>query len=167
MLTQTRVAQARTGRSNWTALPFGKHQGKTLPEVLFHDPDWFFWAAEKEFLSGRLRTEAEMLFYRATNIKIPGNPDAQLEAEYDIDPTVNRLSGLRIVTKQSSLYAGSSHVRRSDRIDMSAPRRLSSYDKKGNRIFLRACKHCLFGDRDLRLTRQDCEDFFSDPHRFV
>ena len=138
-----------------------------MPEVIFCDPDWFFWAIDEDFLYGRVRSEAEILFYRARNIKIPGNPDAQLEAQYDIDPSTNRFSGLRIVPKNQPVHAGSSHVRRSDRIDMSAPRRLSSYDKKGNRIFLKACKHCLFGDRDLRLTRQECEEYFSDPDNFL
>jgi len=28
----------------WSTLPFGKHKGKTLPQIVFADPDWFFWA---------------------------------------------------------------------------------------------------------------------------
>jgi hypothetical protein len=28
----------------WSVLDFGKHKGRTLPWVMFHDPDWFFWA---------------------------------------------------------------------------------------------------------------------------
>jgi len=28
----------------WTELPFGKYVGMTLPQVLFTDPGWFFWA---------------------------------------------------------------------------------------------------------------------------
>jgi uncharacterized protein (DUF3820 family) len=26
----------------WTPMKFGKYQGKTLPEIIFADPDWFF-----------------------------------------------------------------------------------------------------------------------------
>jgi hypothetical protein len=30
----------------WSTLNFGKHAGKTLPQIVFADPDWFFWAIE-------------------------------------------------------------------------------------------------------------------------
>jgi hypothetical protein len=34
----------------WAILTFGKHAGKTLPEVFLEDPGWFFIAnAEGEF----------------------------------------------------------------------------------------------------------------------
>ncbi len=43
----------------WTELPFGKHKGKTLPQVVFSDPDWFYWAVEKNiFKSKDLKKEA-------------------------------------------------------------------------------------------------------------
>jgi hypothetical protein len=28
----------------FSELPFGKYTGLTLPQVLFMDPGWFFWA---------------------------------------------------------------------------------------------------------------------------
>lgn len=31
---------------SWTALEFGRHTGRSLPQVMFADPDWFFWAVE-------------------------------------------------------------------------------------------------------------------------
>ena len=27
----------------WSAVPFGKYKGKTFPEIIVRDPDWFFW----------------------------------------------------------------------------------------------------------------------------
>jgi hypothetical protein len=27
----------------WSKLYFGKHVGKSLPQILFYDPDYFFW----------------------------------------------------------------------------------------------------------------------------
>ena len=32
----------------WTTLNFSRHVGKTLPQILFSDPDWFFWAMDKQ-----------------------------------------------------------------------------------------------------------------------
>jgi len=31
----------------WSTLKSGKYEGKTLPQVLFKDPDYFFWAIEE------------------------------------------------------------------------------------------------------------------------
>jgi hypothetical protein len=54
----------------WSILRFGKHAGKTLPQVLLLDTDWFFWMAPK--LYGRLGEEAKDLDRKARGIKIPG-----------------------------------------------------------------------------------------------
>jgi hypothetical protein len=32
----------------WIDLWFEKHKGKTLPQVMFTDPGWFFWARDEE-----------------------------------------------------------------------------------------------------------------------
>jgi hypothetical protein len=44
---------------SWTTVNFGKYTGKTLPQIVLADPNYFFWLAEK--LYGRLMTEAELL----------------------------------------------------------------------------------------------------------
>jgi hypothetical protein len=43
----------------WTTIPFGKHQGKTLPQIVIDDPDWFFWILPR--LYGQLKIEADDL----------------------------------------------------------------------------------------------------------
>jgi hypothetical protein len=40
-------------------MPFGKYKGKTFPEIIVRDPDWFFWVLPK--LYGKLREEAQEL----------------------------------------------------------------------------------------------------------
>ena len=32
---------------NWTIVNFGKYKGKTLPQIMFIDPDWFFYLMEQ------------------------------------------------------------------------------------------------------------------------
>jgi len=49
----------------WTTVPFGKHQGKTLPQIVIDDPDWFFWILPEVY--GPLKFEAD----EACKIKIP------------------------------------------------------------------------------------------------
>lgn len=56
----------------WRILPFGKYKGKTLPQIVFADPDWFFWVVAVGFKSGALAVEAEKIRHRATHIRIPG-----------------------------------------------------------------------------------------------
>ena len=45
----------------WSVVTFGEHKGETLPQVIFSDPDWFFWAMAKgeSFHWGKLKQEAE------------------------------------------------------------------------------------------------------------
>ena len=64
----------------WSVVPFGKHKGKTFPEIILQDPDWFFWALPK--LYGKLADEAEELARRARTIKIPNSRRKRLEVEY-------------------------------------------------------------------------------------
>ena len=58
---------------NWTPLWFGKFKGKTLPQVLFSDPNWFFWAIEQDLFVGQgvIEEEAQDLCYKSRNIRIP------------------------------------------------------------------------------------------------
>src|SRR5450759_2541978 len=37
----------------WSVINFGTHKGKTLPQVLFSDPVWFFWAIEEGVFQNR------------------------------------------------------------------------------------------------------------------
>ena len=65
----------------YTPLMFGKFKGKTLPQVVFVDPDYFFWLHGKNILHGRLRQEADEIYGKATAIRLlqPG-----LVAEYSL-----------------------------------------------------------------------------------
>src|SRR2546429_568840 len=55
----------------WTTLNFGKHSGRSLPEIILCDADWFFWAVANSVFQGRLSREAKELMSRATAIVIP------------------------------------------------------------------------------------------------
>jgi hypothetical protein len=51
---------------HWTTVPFGRYKGKTLPEIIVQDLDWFFWALPK--LYGRLADEAQDLARKVRGI---------------------------------------------------------------------------------------------------
>ena len=48
---------------SWSVVPFGKYEGKTFPEILVRDADWFFWVVPH--LYGKLAEEAEELARKA------------------------------------------------------------------------------------------------------
>jgi hypothetical protein len=56
---------------------------------------------------------------------------------------------------------------REDRLDLSVPRRLKSYDKLGSRLLIRQFKEYFFDRKATRLTKQKCEAFFSDKSNFI
>src|SRR5947209_7906271 len=114
----------------WTDLNFGKHAGKSLPQVLFADPDWFFWAVDNGVFAKRpaLAREAAILNTRARNIKIP-RPDAGIMiVEYVVHPPTGKFSHFSLVPREREPHDGSSPTFRSHVIDMSVPRKIAQYD---------------------------------------
>src|SRR3954469_13070981 len=54
---------------SWSEMPFGKYVGKTLPQILLQDLDYFNWVQPK--LYGPLASEARDLRRKATSIRVP------------------------------------------------------------------------------------------------
>lgn len=62
---------------NWSTVPFGKYQGKTLPQVILHDPDYFYWCVgNRIFESPALKEQAAEIADKASRIKSP-KPDPE------------------------------------------------------------------------------------------
>ncbi len=151
----------------WTELSFGKHEGKTLPQVLFADPDWFFWAFEEGVLQKNgFKAEADALHRKATRIRIPPTGPEELVAEYLVH-VGGKFGALDIVPRSRPLHEGSSPAFRSDFIDLSVPRRIAKYDKRGCKMLVDSVKFHLFGNAKTKMTRQRCEAFFDDASNFV
>src|SRR3954447_7787004 len=109
----------------------GEHAGKTLPEILFTDPDWFFDALENgkfQRYQEELVEEARDLAKKARNIKIrEENPDDWI-VEYYREGGFTRFN---IVEADRAPHRGQSVVRYSKNIDMSMLRSVKKYGKLG------------------------------------
>lgn len=154
----------------WTQVSFGKHEGATLPQIIFKDPDWFFWAMEKGALTkggGMLAAEAREVDRKARNIRIPNPTNEPHVAEYVIHQPTGKFGKLDIVPSAQPLHQGGSPAFRQDRIDMSVPRSVSNYDKTGFKILVADLKHHLFGSAKVRLTKARVEEFFENDANFV
>ncbi len=151
---------------NWTIVTFGKYKGNTLPQIVIKDPDWFFFAFEKQFFKGDLKSEAELINDRARRIRIPHEGSTKLVAEYIVHPSTNKLADLQFVPEDRPMHAGSSRSFRRDHIDLSAARSFSAYDKSGGKILVQKMKQLLFRDPAYRLTRKRCEELFDNDQNF-
>jgi hypothetical protein len=70
-------------------VPFGKYKGKSFPEIIVRDPDWFFWALPK--LYGKLAEEAQELARKARAIRPPRRGRKRLEVAYEFGSQVLRV----------------------------------------------------------------------------
>jgi hypothetical protein len=152
----------------WSTVPFGKHKGKTLPQIIFTDPDWFFWAIEENvLLKEPLRREAKIIDTRARVIRIPNNTAGNLEVEYLVHPPTGKFGNMEIVPTSQPLHRGSSPAFRKDVIDLSVPRNIAPYDKFGCKTLVSSAKYVLFGNASTRMTKERCETFFDNPVNFA
>jgi len=150
----------------WSIVKFGKHLGKTLPQIVFSDPDWFFWAIEEDVFKGSLSGEAKVIYVRARAIRIPNNNTGDLVAEYFVHPPTGRFYHMEIVPVSQPRHEGSSPSFRSDVIDLSVPRQIASYDKLGCRSLLSSVKDVLFGSKSARMTQERCGAYFDESTNF-
>ena len=94
-------AGGRIEEMRWTRVPFGRHKGKTLPEIIVRDLDWFFWALPN--LYGRLAYEAQELARKVRAIKVPKSDKGKLEVEYQYESD-ERFCGFSFVRADSRQY---------------------------------------------------------------
>lgn len=150
----------------WSIVNFGRYKGKTLPQILFSDPDWFFNAVEKDFFKDALKSEAQDLLHKAKNIKIPNNEDGGQIVEYVVHQPTGKFSHFNVVSADTPEHEGSSPTFRKPVIDMSVCRSRADYDKWGNKLLIGCIKDYIFGNKDIVLTKKRCGEFFDDPTNF-
>jgi len=146
----------------WTPMTFGRYEGKTLPTIMFRDPDWAFWAIEQDCFDYSFRSEVAEMNRRARCIRLPEAADAAVA----IYTTENgKFAGLQIVPTTIVLDGGSPvHIGR--HIDLSFPRFLCEYDKGGGRILIRDLKCYLFHNPHFRMTEARAGAFFDNDANF-
>jgi hypothetical protein len=151
---------------HWTTVNFGKHAGKTLPEIILADVDWFFWAINKgDVLQGKLGKEAVVLVKRVRAIKIPKPNPKHWQVEYSYDDT-GGFSGFCFVKANIPLYYGSRSIRLAPHLDLSYAQGRKKYDKRGCRNLRRDFRRHYFG-KHTRLTKWRCKEFFSNKDNFL
>ena len=155
----------KSGEKVWTEVYFGRHKGKTLPQIILSDPDWFFWAVSNNVFKGPLARQAEDLERKATAIKIPKRYPRKWEVEYRYEHD-GQFIGFGFVKADSLTCTRSYSTIRLPYLDLSRIRQAKTYDKKGGKKVIRHFRVLYFGVGS-RLTKRRCEEFFDDERNFV
>ena len=147
----------------WSELTFGRHQGKTLPQIVLSDPDWFFWALRKKVFCSPLAGEVKDIAYKICHIKIPRPNPEDWKFEF-ICNSDGKLLDLRLLRAEDAVYG---HVNKQiiGVLDMSWPRLWGGYGKSSGKLLLAAIRHYYFDGS--RMTKARCEVFFSNNANFV
>ncbi len=148
-------------------MPRGKYKGYTLPEILVKDPNYFFWLAEAPDWPVAIATEAKLLHWRATHIKLPKKKGKKQAAEYV--RSGKEFGKLRVVPRGALKKSTPSAVERGKFIDLSVPRKYDSYDKDGSKRLVHTMWELLvdeFDDHGLIIAER-AEQFFADPKNFA
>ena len=149
-------------------LNFGDHEGKSLAQVVLHDPDWFFWAMEEHVFNKYpgLLPEARDLSYKACHIKIPRENPQEWRIRY-VTTRDGKFADFEIIDAATPLSHDLPTMWRHVHLDLAFPRSLRQYDKLGCRLLLRKFKQYFLGSTKARLTKQRCESFFANSNNFL
>ncbi len=153
----------------WTKVNFGKYRRKTLPQILFKDPDWFFWAIKNNCFANNvaLDQEATLLYKRASRVKIPNNEDGLYAIDVVLHPDDHFFWTMMKVKAEDPVHIGYAKFIRYNCLDMRIPRRFANYDKSGYSEFLYCFKLIVFDSYPYRMTKKRCEEFFEDKNNFL
>jgi hypothetical protein len=151
----------------WSELSFGKHKGKTLPQVLLKDPSYFFWAIEEEKFDHHpaLAAEGQDLNFKVRHVKIP-KLDPQCWRVHYVLTAGGEFEKFELIPTPAAESCACPDTFLSNHLDLSLPM-VIRYTKAGNRRLIQCFKQYFFGGSSARLTREKCGEFFSNPENFL
>jgi hypothetical protein len=154
--------------NSWSIVTFGKFAGRqmSLPQVVLTDPDWFWYMIEIKAFKGVFAREAADIEAKARKIRIPGNDRGKRRVRY-IFTREGSFVRFDVIDSKADGYAPWEISTLSRFIDLSEIRRGKSYAKGAGKRLIKCLKAHVFGRTNVRLTKQRCEEFFSDPGNFA
>lgn len=161
-------SKIQIGNQHWFTLDFGRYAGKSLPQVMFTNPDWVFWAVENDVFKRypSLLSQVKDIAMKATRIKVPQSGDEILVVEHYVHRPTKKYSHFNLVPISTPLHPGPSQAYRQDVIDLSFARQICPNDKTGNRNIVWSLKQAYSRDKPTRMNRERCDAFFSSSGHF-
>jgi len=144
----------------WLPVPFKKHKGKTLPQILFEDPSYVFWLVGQGYVYGRLLHQLNFVVERARHILPPREiPDEyQFGVEYNGEGWLERI---RILEKSR----GAANLIVTPHLDLSLFC-LFRLDEMREKDALLHWLRAEFFDCEGLISKVACEAFLNDDSNF-
>lgn len=151
---------------NWDTINFGSHCSRTLPEIMFKNPDWLYWAADNPNIRQRLnRRELHRIRARSDRIRIPCRADQPMAVRYKFDLDGTLVSVELVPREGCGLDSGK--ILTSTAIDMSLIHWVKLRGRVNTRKFMAWTRWILLGTKSRDVDRGTCEAFFDDDSNFV
>jgi hypothetical protein len=166
----------------WKKVNFGtkeKVKGKTLPQIIFIDPDWFYTQYEypDSYLRKVFGVQAEMIYQKSRNIKPKNNhyikyflfcdgtsdgftPISKEDAETKFKECIET-----DIYCQDIEFLDVQQFKILKRLDIRYPKDLKNYDKKSYKIFIDEVKEYL--NLGKRISEEKAIEFFENDDNFV
>lgn len=160
------MSAARQKSPPWTPLPAGPHEGRTLPEVVFLDPDFVLAALEAGALDAPWLEEAKEVCRRASRIRPCRGARRAVTVLYHLNAYFpERFSGISVVVKRDQRLSEFRKFSAAESafLDLTMARRIAPHDPGASRGLVEHLLVTHFGDPNAKLTRRQAEDFFTDP----
>lgn len=156
----------------WTEVWWGKHSGKSLPQIIFEDLGYFLWGIRKNMFEGKgiLESEALELYEKIQSIRVPQthNDGIPRVVEYIIGAMTKAFERIELVPENRPEHRGGSQTFRSSTLDLTLPSRIKSNDRTCNKEIIRDLKQWIMKlDPKVRLKRASADAFFADAENFV
>lgn len=145
---------------NWLPIHVGKHSGKTIPQIVLADPDYFFWAIDEGVFDNKSAAIQEQAMFVDTCARaIPVKEG--FVVQYYLHPYSGLVDRFEVVPEDQPLHQGGSTALRRPCIDLSFARTIADgMDKQGSKNLVTDLKRYRFGNSRYRLTRLRCEHLF-------
>jgi hypothetical protein len=148
----------------WRRFNFKKHRAVTMPELIFKDPEYFYWLAKRPDLVGHLEHQLNIVADRAAHIFPPDKAPDQFEFAIRL----NRSGGLKKISVKRNLRPNSrqgTDLIRLKHLDLGIIDHFDNRQESGA-ILIAFLKASFFDDPDADLRARQCEAFFEEDAYF-
>ena len=148
----------------WTPIDFGKYEGLTIPELIFLDASYFYWALTSNLFKNMLQLEAVVVESRLRHIKVP--KAVAVPSVFVIRLKNDVFEDFAIVEKSIASRKKSNNVRITSCLDFSLVSRPDHATDRARQVMIDKIKYHFFEKDSDRLKPRDYEQFLGDPDKF-
>lgn len=144
----------------WTIIDEGKYEGLTIPELVFGDLGYFYWAISVGLFEGQLKLEADSVESRLKHIKLP------LTVSPNSIFVIQLRNGMFYdfsIQEKGSVKGNKSDLKIASHLDVSLVSCPGFHTERPRKKMLERVKQYLFTKEPHELGRKDYQVFLGNP----